>query len=256
MGKNRGKHSGGRTTFRWAPAVRPLFLGGIASLVPLVASGSDENHRAKYPWVGSSNDAMVSLPATESARVNPLWGVNESDVTHRTKYPWVGGSNESMAALPAAESARYDAASRAHEQQIADDQRMILGAILVEYRNSNVLTLHQGVASASLTLSLALSSCANAVHVNQTGESSTAAVDIAGNLNKVAISQSGAGAVSTLKLTGSGNDVGVSQSAPATVSALSISGTSSTVRVSQSSSGAHHGYTGTVPSGGSIKITQ
>ncbi len=148
--------------------------------------------------------------------------------------------------------------------------------------SSNILDVGQSATTATLTLT-GMTGDSNQLYVRQSGSSQTATItNITGNSNKVDLTQSGTSNVATitlingasnnvditqagstqeatLSLTGSSNTVSIMQTSAATsaIAALTLTNaTSATVRVTQSTAGANYAYAGTVPSGGSITVTQ
>lgn len=127
--------------------------------------------------------------------------------------------------------------------------------------NSNVLDMTQSGSNGSLTgaasdTGATITGNNNYFFLAQSGSANTATMDITGGNNKVDVSQSGATTAATLALTGTNNDVGITQSGAGTSAILTIASTSATIAVTQSTASASYTYAGTVPSGGSITVTQ
>ena len=126
--------------------------------------------------------------------------------------------------------------------------------------SDNVLDLNQtgssGILKGSDGHTATINGSTNRFYLAQSGSANTATIDVLGSTNNVDVSQSGATTAATLNLNGSGNDINITQSGATTVASLNLASTNATVAVTQSTASASYSYIGTVPTGGSITVTQ
>ncbi len=119
--------------------------------------------------------------------------------------------------------------------------------------SSNQATVSQTGSANAFTAQVTGSS--NILDVGQSA-TTAATISIIGSTNNVDVTQSGAAGTATLALTGSGNTVGIQQLAASNTAFITLAATSATMNIIQQTVGATYTYAGTIPSGGSINVTQ
>ncbi len=96
----------------------------------------------------------------------------------------------------------------------------------------------------------------NYLYVRQSGSANAAHVAILGSSNKVDVTQSGSSGLTQLALNGSTNNVDITQSAASNSALITLAATGATFTLNQTTASASYTYNGTIPSGGSVTVTQ
>ncbi len=96
----------------------------------------------------------------------------------------------------------------------------------------------------------------NYLYVRQSNSANAAHVGILGNANRVDINQEGTGGLARLSLNGNYNDVNITQTAAGNSALISLTAQYASFHLAQSTAGASYTYVGTIPTGGSVSVTQ
>ena len=208
----------------------------LATTTSITQTGND-NSTMLTRTAGSNTDTLTS-----TGNLNTLYVTGAATGTNSVKLTLAGNSNSAWIS-----QAGSDATIRGYN---GVETAIITG-------DSNVLDLNQSGATTLLGLTVAGNT--NRIYTTQSGAATTGNIYVNGATNNVDLNQAGTSATATLSLTGAGNDVNITQATAATsaTTALTLTGaTGATVGVTQNTANASYTYTGTVPSGGSITVTQ
>lgn len=134
--------------------------------------------------------------------------------------------------------------------------RIIFGSSGTETSSNNKIFGSQ--TGTENTLTATVTGSTNMVKLTQTGSNTSAAITVTGSTNRLNLTQAGSHTSAAITVSGDGNTAAVTQTnAAASASTnLNIQGTNATIGVTQQTPNASNTYTGTIPSGGSISITQ
>ncbi len=224
---------------------------------------------------GDANAVDLAIGASGAALTTPTISITQTGNDNQTELTRTAGVNTDTIAITGNSNAvKVTGASTgtnsvhltldtgSDSNQVWAEQSGSNNAMKVNVSgDSNVLDLTQSGSNGSLTGAVSgtgatITGSSNHFYLSQSGSANTATIDITGSTNKVDVAQSGATTSAILALNGSGNDIGITQSGSGVYANLSIASTSATVSVTQSTAGASYTYAGTVPSSGSITVTQ
>ncbi len=96
----------------------------------------------------------------------------------------------------------------------------------------------------------------NHLYVRQSSSANAAHVAVLGDTNKVDVTQSGASGLARLALSGSSNNIDITQSAATNSALITLTSESAAFTLNQQTASASYTYTGTIPTGGSVSVTQ
>ncbi len=208
--------------------------------------GSNTDTIASY---GNSNTVLVTGSATGSNSVNLTFG-SDAAATSSNNQATVSqtGSDNAFTAQVTGSTNILDVG------QSATSSALTLTGIT---GSSNYLYARQSGSANTATIS-AVTGDSNKLDLIQSGTTTAATISIDGSSNNVDVMLSGGTGTATLALTGSGNNVGITQSAASTgaTASITLAATSATVTILQQTAGASYTYSGTIPTSGSLTVTQ
>ncbi len=249
------------------------------SLYTTDGAGTDGTGFLTVLQAGLGNVVDVNIGASGAALASPKITITQKGEDNQTELTRTGGTNtdtiasygnsntvsvtgsatgtNSVALTFGSDGGTASSSNQATISQTGSNQNFTAQVT----GSSNVLDVGQSGATQIFTTVSGfglndITGSTNYLFVRQSNATNTAAIAINGSTNKVDVTQSGTTGVARLALTGSGNDIGITQSSSANSALITLAATSATMLVAQSTPSASYTFVGTIPSGGSISVTQ
>ncbi len=209
-------------------------------------TGSNTDTIASY---GNSNTVQVTGSAT---------GTNSVNLTFGSSVVATSSSNQATVSQTGSSNA-FTAQVTGSSNVLDVGQSGTTGALTLTGMtgDSNYLYARQSGSANTATIS-AITGSSNKLDLLQSGATTAATIAINGSFNNVDMTQAGSGQAATLALTGNTNVVGITQASGASsaYAHITLAAAAGTFTLAQNTAGASYTYNGTIPSGGSVTVTQ